>query len=50
MFDDTLMIIGEPAFKGSVFTALEYKDVWGDDWHTLFMELQTLPTMEELCK
>ena len=29
----------EPAFKGSFFTTDEYKDAWGDDWHTLFMEI-----------
>lgn len=27
-----------PAFKGSVFTADEYAEVWGDDWHCLFMQ------------
>ena len=29
----------EPAFKGSFFTTDEYKDAWGDDWHTLFMQI-----------
>jgi hypothetical protein len=28
----------EPAFKGSFFRAEDYRDAWGDDWHTLFMQ------------
>lgn len=31
-----LEIKGEPAFKGSHFTAEEYRDAWGDDWEALF--------------
>ena len=31
----------EPAFKGSFFTTEDYKDAWGDDWHTLFMQFLT---------
>jgi len=34
-----LEIDGEPAFKGSSFTAQEYRDAWGDDWHTVFMQI-----------
>ena len=33
-----------PAFKGSEFTADEYAEVWGDDWHCLFMQLTHEPT------
>jgi hypothetical protein len=29
----------EPAFKGSFFTTEDYRDAWGDDWHTLFMQI-----------
>jgi hypothetical protein len=29
----------DPAFKGSFFTKEDYKDAWGDDWHTLFMQI-----------
>lgn len=29
----------EPAFNGSQFTADEYQEVWGDDWHCMFMHL-----------
>lgn len=36
---DSLEMIGEPAFKGSSFTAQEYTDAWGDDWHTVFMQI-----------
>lgn len=36
---DSLEINGEPAFKGSSFTAQEYTDAWGDDWHTVFMQI-----------
>jgi hypothetical protein len=31
-----LEIQGEPAFKGSYFTAQEYRDAWGDDWDSVF--------------
>lgn len=34
-----LEIPGEPAFKGSSFTAEEYAAAWGDDWHTVFMQI-----------
>lgn len=36
---DLIEIKGEPAFKGSSFTAQEYEEAWGDDWHTVFMQL-----------
>jgi hypothetical protein len=29
----------KPAFKGSLFTKEDYRDAWGDDWHTLFMQI-----------
>jgi hypothetical protein len=29
----------DPAFKGSFFTTEDYRDAWGDDWHTLFMQM-----------
>ena len=29
----------EPAFKGSFFTTEDYRDAWGDDWHTIFMQI-----------
>ena len=29
----------KPAFKGSFFTKEDYRDAWGDDWHTLFMQI-----------
>lgn len=38
--NDVLIIPGEPAFKGSQFTADEYREAWGDDWHTVFMQDQ----------
>jgi len=36
---EVLQIPGEPAFKGSNFTAQEYADVWGDTWEPMFMHL-----------
>lgn len=36
--NDMIMIPGEPAFKGSQFTVDEYREAWGDDWHTVFMQ------------
>lgn len=36
---DLLQLNGEPAFKGSQFTAQEYDDAWGDDWHSVFMQI-----------
>lgn len=38
MKPDVLELPGEPAFKGSHFTAQEYTDAWGDDWYTVFMQ------------
>ena len=35
---EALEILGEPAFKGSSFTAQEYADAWGDDWEFIFMQ------------
>ena len=29
----------KPAFKGSFFTKEDYRDAWGDDWHTLLMQI-----------
>ena len=29
----------DPAFKGSFFTKDDYRDAWGEDWHTLFMQI-----------
>jgi hypothetical protein len=29
----------EPAFKGSLFTKEDYRDAWGDDWYTLFLQI-----------
>jgi hypothetical protein len=39
MSNDEMKLDAEPAFKGSQFTAQEYQDVWGDDWHTVFMQI-----------
>lgn len=39
MTSNALMIPGEPAFKGSSFSAQEYDDVWGDTWRPMFMHL-----------
>jgi hypothetical protein len=36
---EALQIPGEPAFKGSSFTAQEYEDVWGDTWESMYMHL-----------
>ena len=36
---EALQIPGEPAFKGSCFTAQEYEDVWGDTWESMYMHL-----------
>lgn len=36
----------EPAFDGSQFTAEEYQEVWGDDWHCMFMHLLHDPALE----
>ena len=46
---DSLEIIGDPAFKGSSFTAQEYKDAWGDDWHTVFMQIMHEDNSSEIC-
>jgi hypothetical protein len=29
----------KPAFKGSLFTKEDYRDAWGDDWYTLFLQI-----------
>lgn len=36
---DELEPPNDPAFKGSFFTTEDYRDAWGDDWHTLFMQI-----------
>jgi hypothetical protein len=50
MPNDEMAPDAEPAFKGSTFTAQEYRDAWGDDWHTVFMQIMHDPSFEELCK
>jgi hypothetical protein len=50
MPNDEMTPDAEPAFKGSVFTAQEYMDAWGDDWHTVFMQIMHEPSFEELCR
>jgi hypothetical protein len=49
MPNDEMTPDAEPAFKGSTFTAQEYRDAWGDDWHTVFMQIMQDPGVEELC-
>jgi hypothetical protein len=50
MPNDEMTPDAEPAFKGSTFTAQEYRDAWGDDWHTVFMQIMHDQGVEELCR
>jgi hypothetical protein len=49
MSNDEMKPVAEPAFKGSAFSAQEYRDAWGDDWHTVFMQLSHQQEGSQLC-